>query len=766
MKKILISFSVFLCVLSVVNLFTDDSWNERKLASVDSTHYNDFFLDDIKPLLDNRCVVCHSCYNAPCQLKLSSYEGIDRGASKKNVYASRVLGADPTRLFVDAKTTKQWRSKSFYTVKNEGKDPGLMSLMINLKKKNPHAKGDFKIDKAGYYCPSKKKFKSYTKKKKWLGMPYGLPALKPNESALIEDWISLGMPGPSISADQKLKSIKESNLNDIREWENYLNKTDIKSKISSRYIYEHLFLAHINFKKDFESKDKSAQFFRLIRSRTPSGHPVDEIATTRPYDDPKVDKFFYRFTKIHSTIVHKTHITYELSKEKMNRYNELFNSESSWLKAPEDLPEYGDIAANPFLTFKDLSPKSRYKFLLDDAHYHTKTFIRGPVCKGQVALNVINDHFHAIYVHPDKDPTVNDHSFLLNNYDKLELPAKGDNNYFKAALSNYQKGHLSYTQSKLDLYSKELNNGIGLDYIWKGKDTWNGKEKLNDQWMLTIYRHYDSSTVLRGPVGGLPKTTWLLDYPIFERIYYNLVAGFNVYGNIRHQVSTRLYMDNLRVESEDNFMSLMSLRNRSSYRSIINSGASKTLKKRNPYYNNKLQSNTGIRSNLALKEKDLILNSLYSQYGSRKHNNTVFQTLGHKKKKFVRYLPEVSMLLIEGESSSVHTIFRNKYHKNVSYMFKEEKRYDVNKDTLSFINGVATSYPNIYFKVNEEDLNKFKNDLSDIETKTEWREFKRKYAIHRMSNNFWDVHDKVQTIFNNQEKKMSALLDLNRYVNE
>ena len=27
------------------------------------------YLSEVKPLLDKRCVVCHSCYNSPCQLK-------------------------------------------------------------------------------------------------------------------------------------------------------------------------------------------------------------------------------------------------------------------------------------------------------------------------------------------------------------------------------------------------------------------------------------------------------------------------------------------------------------------------------------------------------------------------------------------------------------------------------------------------------------------------------------------------------------------------
>ena len=37
-------------------------------------------------IIDARCVVCHACYDAPCQLVMSSEEGLQRGASKEAVY--------------------------------------------------------------------------------------------------------------------------------------------------------------------------------------------------------------------------------------------------------------------------------------------------------------------------------------------------------------------------------------------------------------------------------------------------------------------------------------------------------------------------------------------------------------------------------------------------------------------------------------------------------------------------------------------------------
>jgi len=46
------------------------------------------FWSAVKPVIDKRCVVCHACYDAQCQLKMSSIEGIERGASAQTVYRS------------------------------------------------------------------------------------------------------------------------------------------------------------------------------------------------------------------------------------------------------------------------------------------------------------------------------------------------------------------------------------------------------------------------------------------------------------------------------------------------------------------------------------------------------------------------------------------------------------------------------------------------------------------------------------------------------
>ena len=86
---------------------------------------------------------------------------------------------------------------------------------------------------------------------------------------------------------------------------------------------------------------------------------------------------------------------------------------------------------------------------------------------------------------------------------------------------------------------------------------WDGDGR-NDNAGLTIFRHFDSASVVKGMVGGSPKTAWVIGYPLLERIHYLLVADYDVYGNVGHQLNSRLYMDFLRMEGEFNFLSFPS----------------------------------------------------------------------------------------------------------------------------------------------------------------------------------------------------------------
>lgn len=99
----------------------------------------------VKPILNNRCVVCHACYDSPCQFNLTSYDGLERGGSKQNVYdTGRLFESPPTRLGVDAQSTEEWRRKGFHAVLNErtqnpefNLDASVFAKMLALKETPP-----------------------------------------------------------------------------------------------------------------------------------------------------------------------------------------------------------------------------------------------------------------------------------------------------------------------------------------------------------------------------------------------------------------------------------------------------------------------------------------------------------------------------------------------------------------------------------------------------------------------------------------------------
>jgi len=115
------------------------------------------YLSEVKPLLERRCTVCHSCYNSPCQLKLDSFEWVDRGATRKAVCdAARLKTMEPTRLFTDARTTAAWPEKGFVSVTGnaagEGFDDSMMLQLLDHKRKDPKSSGSYRPEADDLTC--------------------------------------------------------------------------------------------------------------------------------------------------------------------------------------------------------------------------------------------------------------------------------------------------------------------------------------------------------------------------------------------------------------------------------------------------------------------------------------------------------------------------------------------------------------------------------------------------------------------------------------
>lgn len=729
---------------------------------------------DIKPILNKRCVVCHSCYNSPCQLKFSSYEGLSRGASKQIIYNSRLSSIEPSRLFIDAKSTKQWREKGFFSVtKSLDKDENnsLMMYFLNQKMKYKKSKGSYAPNTDELTCSQDKSdLREYFNDNPHKGMPYGMPALQEDEYNKIATWLNLGA-----KREVKKDELLQSQRNTINKWETFFNKSNIKNQVTSRYIYEHLYLAHIKF-DTIENK-----FFEIVRSTTPSNTLIDVIATRFVYSKPENEKFFYRLQEVNGTLVKKTHMTYIFNDKKMQRFKELF-IKPTWVQKPHLISYDLRIAANGIKTFEQIPADSRYKFLLDNNHFFIKTFIRGPVCKGQIALNVIDDQFWVNFIDPKYDLALKDNSFLSDNLNNLVIPNDLGSNVslFKIFKTNeYSNKSIIYYQNRNKIYNKYYQDGLPLKAIWKGN------QKPQNDATLTIYRHFNSASVHKGALGNTPKTQWIIDYALFERIYYSLVAGYDIFGNSTHGVLIRRYMNRLRIEGESNFLEFLPQKQRlkthnlwyqgwwaKKFSTYIPSETKSSIKYKSKDYKKELslkllEHTKTIKDKINFLRKDFNDFSLPLIYKDKEDLEKAFKVLSIKsklKEKVTNYSANLAYIKITlNKQTYVYTLIVNRWHDNVAFLFNEYNRLDSSKDSLNFIEGFLGSYPNYFFEVKEDEISDFMDMFLNYEDNDKYNFKLAKYGINRANTKFWKTYDWFQKNYNQSNKDEASLFDLNRY---
>jgi len=525
----------------------------------------------------------------------------------------------------------------------------------------------------------------------------------------------------------------------------------------------------------------------VVRSRTAPGEPIDVIATVRPYDDPGVERVWYRLRPITSAIAHKTHIVYPLGAAKLARLRELF-LDSEW--QPTRMPGHSrEEASNPFIAFEEIPASSRYAYLLDDAQYFVMTFIRGPVCRGQVAVDVIEDHFWVAFLDPARDLSVSSPGFLAKTKHLLSLPAQ----YVGEALIpgrmwiEFTRDQKKYMDAREELYD-ELDperRGPALDWIWDGDGS-------NRNALLTVFRNFDNANVVKGFVGEIPKSAWVMDYPIFERIYYNLVAGFDIFGNVTHQISTRLYMDHLRMQSEILFLGFLPADRREEIRDSWYVGATRQLDYARVNRLRTLDHGTQI----AFASPDVrmeLLSRIRAQAGAaagpadplnrcsqhpcdRAEASAVergverdLQRLAAVHGDFVRLLPEVSLLRVRvdrsGERDLVYAFVRNAAHTNVAFMFGEDERRLPEQDTLTLVPGHFGSYPNFFFEVDAAEVGAFVEALSALRSDADLSGFALRYGIRRTSARFWQTSDWLRADLLRRDPTQAGIYDLGRYEN-
>ncbi|PHR27663.1 MAG: peptidylprolyl isomerase [Desulfotalea sp.] len=749
------------------------------------------YLTEVKPVLVKRCVVCHSCYNSPCQLKLSSFTGLDRGASKQAVYnASRLQTMQPTRLFMDAESTEQWRTRGFHSVTQNsapvGQNDSLMMQLLSHKKDNPiNNRDEFYPEATDLTCSENGvELGAYLREHPNRGMPFGFPPLTTEEFNIIGGWLVQGAHGPNAQEQAILEAVPATDRAKIEMWEEFFNTEDAKHKMTARYLYEHLFLAHLTFGTGENT------FYELVRSKTPTGQAIKVIATVLPYDSPGEGPFYYRIRKIHSTIVHKTHMVFDMSDGQLARFKELFIG-PKWLLEPKVMGYEKQLSANPFELYEQIPTRSRYQFLLDNNHYILMTFIRGPVCKGQVALNVIQDHFWTFFLDPDYDLSVKYPGFLQTYSNYLEMPIieKTDGELARSVFTRkYRKKASAFVKKRSRFYSIHYRyRELDRKAIWAGT-------KQSDTPLLTVFRHFDSASVLAGALGNLPKTLWVLDYPLLERIYYSLVAGFNVYGTAMHQLTIRTYMDELRQEAETNFIDFMPLEKRRTmmqewYGKIDISGSAidyspsdldagfhyVTGEPKREFVESLVKSYFKPEQNIRFDVNYLYAGEAYpplpEKYVTIADYLQGFKSVSRPGASFFSHvldhnanLAYVRIMVSEDPKEDVYiSVVINRWHDDVTTLFREANKLRPKKDQASFVEGFVGSYPNYFYEVSLQQLPQFLEGLQNFDGSAKYWNILNTFGVNRADDRFWQVYDRFQARFDRQDPAHAGLFDLNRY---
>ncbi|MFO7550612.1 MAG: fatty acid cis/trans isomerase [Haliea sp.] len=718
-------------------------------------------------ILTQRCVVCHACYDAPCQLKLEAHEGLTRGASKTLVYDStRLLAGDLTRLFDDAHSPREWRDKGFFPVLDaQTPQQGVMRRMLELKQANPLPSTgalpdgfDFDLHR-DQQCPKPGEFDRFARDYPLWGMPYGLPGLQPEEHAVLGRWLDAGAPP---LAPEPLPAAVAT---EVTAWESFLNAPDNKSRLMARYVYEHLFLATLHL----EDRD-NPHWFRLVRSSTAPGEPVEVIATRRPFDDPGHSDFYYRLQRMPVVVARKSHQPYRFDRARRDWYRDLFLAPDYEVPA---LPGYAEeTAGNPFVNFAAIPVTARYRFLLEDAEFTIMNFIKGPVCRGQIALNVIDDRFWVMFLDPDQLEPELDGPFLEQESHNLRLPAATRGSVIDLLdWRRYARAHKRYMRAKDEhLREQYAQQGRkpGLEAIWDGDGN-------NPNAALTIFRHVDTASVVKGFVGDTPKTAWVITYSLLERIHYLLVANFDVFGAVSHQLESRLYMDFLRMEGELNLLLFLPADQRQKLWDHWYRGAPEAAREHQFTRSESIQLESPLdyqsddpKAEFLGWMRQRIHAASAADFDYRRSASpamaAAFDRLVAARGEHNRFLPAVSFIHVIGsQRDEAYTLLHDAGYSNIAQLFREDERRLPEEDGLTVVAGIIGSHPNQFFQIHEKQVPLFVADILALRTDEDMALLRYRYGVRRNSPWFWSVSDRLHTLQREQDPLAAGVFDYNRY---
>jgi len=746
----------------------------------------------IQPIFNRRCIACHGCLGSPCNVKLDSFRGVDRGGFGLNAYSNH-LGAYPRTDMDAAESTQAWRQRGFYPIlsrdgaADKNLDGSLLYQMVAAGMR--HNGPDFSRDALDGLRPERYRascaatpaaLAAQLEQHPAVGMPFGLPAISNEDFATLQAWVAAGAPGPDATAQQQAQAAASPEA--VAAWEAFFNADDPRTKLVSRFIFQHVFLATIVL------TDSPGDQFRLVRSSTPPTRinedadgrtrvehpPVQVIGTGLPYDDPYryagIDKFWYRLQKLTEPPVQKNHFILRLGREDIDHFTRLFaiDSGAGWDKDADLDPPYG--IESPFVQFAAIPAESRYRFILENAEVMVGGITYGPVCNGQTATYAVKDQFWVFFLDPAYDPSVQEPQLGLDSEATL--------------MDRSVIGNTAYLNAFAETKARLSPEGWPLEAIWDGA----GADSVDrgNAW-LTVLRHETNVSVLKGAQGGLPRSLWLISYAGFERMYYDTVAGFAYWEGDPQKLETLLFFNMLRQSFEDHFLLLLPPRYRQSIRDDWTRGIGAIALAGIPFagsdqptrvemtgdrpraeivarINERLgPSISGLPDALNPELKPSVKLSAPMQ-GFDDFERAISTLTAVDQRRFLRFLPSVMVLrLNHGGEQRVYSLVANRVFASQWTLLFQNGAARPNEDTMSVYPTLVNGFPNLFLDLDLAQAPSFLSDLAAVSTDDGWRRFQERYAILRNSKRFWPFYDWLNGWNFSERGDEAGWLDLTYY---
>jgi mono/diheme cytochrome c family protein len=744
------------------------------------------YTSDIQPIFNRRCIACHGCLGSPCNVKLDSFRGVDRGGYGVNPYSSHIDASSRVNMDV-AQTTAEWRQRGFYPIlDHEGAssdrlDRSLLYKMVTAGYQ--HNQPGFSREAAmplyakryDHYCPATPKaLDAFLEANPAAGMPFGLPAISSADLEKLAAWVANGSPGPTRKELEQAGVVTGKAA--VAEWEEFLNEPDPRNRLVARYIFDHVFQASIVL------EESPGDFFRLVRSSTPASRtatgatgtpisidqPAQIIDTPLPYDDPysyaKVDRFWYRLQKVTAPRVQKNHFVWRLNKASLAHLKDLFLGRE-WDATQDMNPPWG--VGNPFRVFRAIPAEARSLFLLENAEVIVGGITYGPVCLGQTATYAVKDHFWAYFLDPHYDPSVQNPELGLETWSTM--------------MDRLPVGNAEYAEAYAKAQRKLTPKGLTIDAVW------NGGRKNPNAW-LTVLRHETNVSVMKGRQGGIPRSQWLVSYSGLERLYYDTVASYKYWGGDLGKLETLLFFNFLRQEMEDNFLVLLPQKDRDPIRQRWSQGAfgaigrflvpfadrdlpgGVTKDQTRPLLAavDQIQAHMGPaisgpvdELNPSIKPKISLRKPIRDYAGWVKAVSLLTGTTAYK---FPRFLPSVVLMrLNNGHDSRVYSLIANRVYKTQFDLFFQNGEALPDEYTLSVYPTIVGGFPNLFIELDLSQAPAFLNELRWVQTIDDWNALRNRYGVLRNSARFWSALDWFNDWNFKNRGEQAGHLDLSYY---